>query len=102
MRNAEGGKGNVSDEDRYMSHVLELTNAPSHRVEAVKSKMWGHVLGNTSQGTKPRGLPVGAVTPCTGVGCRNTIPFEKDQDYCAGDSCATASLSAPSVSRPRG
>lgn len=102
MRNAEGGKGNVSDEDRYMSHVLELTRAPSHRVEAVKSKMWGHVLGNTSQGTQARGLPVGAPTPCTGSGCRNTIPFEKDQDYCAGDSCATTSLSVPSVSRPRG
>jgi hypothetical protein len=102
MRNAAGGKGNMSDEDRYMSHVLELTKAPSHRVEAVKSKMWGHVLGNTSQGTQARGLPTGAPTPCTGTGCRNTIPFEKDQDYCAGDSCATTSLSAPSVSRPRG
>jgi hypothetical protein len=102
MREAERGVGKMSDEDRYMSHVLELTNAPSHRVEAVKSKMWAHVVGNTTTNTPARGTPYGAPTPCTGAGCRNTIPFEKDQDYCAGDSCATTSLSTPSVSRPRG
>jgi hypothetical protein len=102
MREAERGLGKMSDEDRYMSHVLELTNAPSHRVEAVKSKMWAHAVGNTTTNTPARGTPYGAPTPCTGVGCRNTIPFEKDQDYCLGDSCASTSLSAPSVSRPRG
>jgi hypothetical protein len=96
------GTGQLSDEDRQHSYILELTNAPSHKVEAIKSKFWGNIVGDTDKGTSPHGLAYGVPTPCTGAGCRNTIPFEKDQDYCLGDSCASTTHSAPSVSRPRG
>ena len=76
----EGKKAGRSDEEQHMRLLRNAKEAHPRELGTAKRLLGAHL-----EKTHAYGLP----SLCEGPTCRNEIPFESDQDYCAGDSCKT-------------
>ena len=86
-----GGQGTSSTEQLHANILRRLASAPAHKVEAIKRELHSHVSTN--------GWTEGAPDVCQGPGCRTTIPYGDDADYCGGGSCTTAEATATPTPR---
>jgi hypothetical protein len=86
-----GKKAGRSDEEQHMRLLRNAKNAHPRELATHKRLLGAHL-----EKTHAYGLP----SLCEGPTCRTEIPFESDQDYCAGDSCKTETQRSTPTPRP--
>jgi hypothetical protein len=89
----EGKRLGMSDEEMHIKLVRDVKGASPKHLPTAKAKLSAHVSSN--------GHAYGVESICEGPTCNKGIPFEKDQDYCAGDSCATEAQRSTPTPRPK-
>lgn len=87
----QGTSYGQSDEDTHRRLLRTAKDAHPKELGTVKRLLSAHL-----EKTHAYGLP----SLCEGPTCRNEIPFESDQDYCAGDSCKTETQRSTPTPRP--
>jgi hypothetical protein len=88
----QGTSYGQSDEDTHRRLLRTAKDAHPRELGTVKRLLSAHL-----EKTHAYGLP----SLCEGPTCRNEIPFESDQDYCAGDSCKTETQRSTPTPRSR-
>lgn len=86
-----GKKAGRSDEEQHMRLLRNAKEAHPRELPTAKRLLGAHL-----EKTHAYGLP----SLCEGPTCRTEIPFESDQDYCAGGSCKTEVQRSTPTPRP--
>jgi hypothetical protein len=87
----QGTSYGQSDEDTHRRLLRTAKDAHPNKLATAKRLLGAHL-----EKTHAYGLP----SLCEGPTCRTEIPFESDQDYCAGDSCKTETQRSTPTPRP--
>jgi hypothetical protein len=88
----EGKRLGMSDEEMHIKYLRDAKAAPPNKLAGAKAQLSAHLVS--------KGHAYGVGSLCEGPTCRTEIPYEKDADYCAGDSCATEAQRSTPTPRP--